>query len=223
MKRVNRFGLAVVIAGALLASLGPIAACASDDHRMATLPAATNGLERATFAMGCFWCAETAFEGLPGVVAVTSGYTGGFKKNPTYEEVSAGTTGHAESIQVLFDPKKVTYAALLDLFWHNIDPTSAEGQFCDRGHQYRSAIFYQDETQHRLAEASKRRLETTPQRFKGPIVTEITAASVFYPAEEYHQDFYKKDPVRYESYRLGCGRDQRLKELWGKPGRQGRS
>src|SRR5262245_13763060 len=129
--------------------------------------------EKATFAMGCFWCAETAFEGLPGVVSVTSGYTGGSKKDPTYEEVSAGKTGHAESIQVVYDPKKVSYAQLLEIFWHNIDPTQAEGQFCDHGHQYRSAIFYQDATQKQLAEDSKHRIETTPQRFKGKIVTEI--------------------------------------------------
>jgi peptide-methionine (S)-S-oxide reductase len=179
--------------------------------------------EKATFAMGCFWCAETAFEGLPGVVSVTSGYTGGFEKDPTYEEVSAGKTGHAESVQVVYDPKKVSYAQLLELFWHNIDPTQAEGQFCDHGHQYRSAVFYQDATQKQLAEDSKHKIETTPQRFKGKIVTEIVPAAVFYPAEAYHQDFYKKDPERYESYREGCGRDRRLQQLWGAPGRHGRS
>jgi peptide-methionine (S)-S-oxide reductase len=177
--------------------------------------------EKAIFAGGCFWCEETAFEGLPGVQSVISGYTGGFKKNPTYEEVSSGTTGHAESVEVTFDPRQITYAQLLDLFWHNVDPTQANGQFCDHGTQYRSAIFYRDSTQKRLAEESKRRIEATPHHFTEPIVTQIVAASVFYPAEEYHQDFYKKDPVQYQSYRMGCGRDRRLTELWGKPGRQG--
>jgi peptide-methionine (S)-S-oxide reductase len=168
----------------------------------------------AIFAGGCFWCEETAFEGVPGVLSVVSGYTGGFKKNPTYEEVSAGHTGHAESVKVTYDPMKISYAKLLDIFWHNVDPLSANGQFCDRGSQYRSAIFYLDEEQKKAAETSKRQLETS-KRFDRPIVTELTRAGEFYPAEEYHQDFYKKDPVRYQSYRLGCGRDRRLKELWG--------
>jgi peptide-methionine (S)-S-oxide reductase len=186
-------------------------------------PAKAPGLQTATFAMGCFWCAETAFEGLPGVATVTSGYTGGFKKDPTYEEVSAGTTGHYESVQVAFDPKVVTYTQLLDLFWHNIDPTQDHGQFCDHGDQYRAAIFCASDAQKQIAEASKHKIETTPQRFKGSIVTQIITASTFYPAEDYHQDFYKKDPVRYKSYRFGCGRDQRLESLWGQPGRQGNS
>jgi peptide-methionine (S)-S-oxide reductase len=184
-------------------------------------PQAPAGLKKATFAGGCFWCVETAFEGLPGVTSVISGYTDGAKQNPTYEEVSAGRTGHAESVQITYDPRRIGYAALLDIFWHNVDPTQANGQFCDHGTQYRSGIFYHDTTQKRLAEASKRRLETTPQRFKGPIVTRIVAATRFWPAEEYHQDFYRKDPERYRSYREGCGRDRRLKELWGQPGRHG--
>jgi peptide-methionine (S)-S-oxide reductase len=193
-----------------------------------TLPAASTGpavstkLEHATFAGGCFWCEETAFEGLPGVQSVTSGYTGGFQKNPTYEEVSAGVTGHAESVDIVFDPSKVTYRELLQLFWHNVDPTQANGQFCDHGNQYRSAIFYHDSTQHALALASKKAIEDS-KRFDRPIVTEIVAATHFYPAEQYHQDFYKKDPVRYKTYRFGCGRDARLKEIWGQPGRQGHS
>ena len=178
-------------------------------------------LDTATFAMGCFWCAETAFEGLPGVASVTSGYTGGFKKDPTYEEVSSGTTGHYESIQVAFDPKAVTYAQLLDLFWHNIDPTQDHGQFCDHGDQYRAAVFYANDAQKKLALEARHKIETTRQRFKGTIMTQMIQASTFYPAEDYHQDFYKKDPVRYKSYRFGCGRDQRLEELWGEPGRQG--
>ena len=195
----------------------------------ASAPAATPGsppspvLEKATFAGGCFWCVETAFEGLPGVTTVISGYTGSEKVNPSYEEVSAGGSGHAESVQITYDPKRVTYAQLLDIFWHNIDPTQANGQFCDHGTQYRSAIFYHDPTQKQLAEASKRALETGPRRFKGAFVTSIVPASRFWPAEGYHQDFYRKDPVRYESYRTGCGRDRRLTELWGKPGRHGRA
>jgi peptide-methionine (S)-S-oxide reductase len=168
----------------------------------------------AVFAGGCFWCEETAFEGVPGVVAVISGYTGGQVAKPTYEQVSSGVTGHAESVQVIYDPSKITYEKLLDIFWHNVDPFQANGQFCDHGNQYRSAIFYRDETQRKAAEESKARLEDEP-RFKGKIVTQIVPASTFYPAEEYHQDFYKKNPVRYYSYRTGCGRDARLKEIWG--------
>jgi peptide-methionine (S)-S-oxide reductase len=171
----------------------------------------------AIFAGGCFWCEETAFEGVPGVLSVTSGYTGGQTKNPTYEQVSAGVTGHAESVEVAYDPSKISYAKLLEIFWHNVDPLQPNAQFCDHGSQYRSAIFYRDEAQHQAAEASKRKLEEEP-RFKGRIVTQIVAASTFYPAEEYHQDYYKKNPVHYKMYRLGCGRDARLKELWGAAG-----
>jgi len=180
---------------------------------------ATPPAERATaiFAGGCFWCEETAFEGLPGVFSVTSGYTGGQKKNPTYEEVSSGSTGHAESVEVVYDSSKISYEKLLDVFWHNVDPTQANGQFCDHGTEYRSAIFYKDEAQRKAAEESKRKIEEMP-RFKGKIVTQIVAASTFYPAEEYHQDFYKKNPIRYETYRRGCGRDARLKEVWGAAG-----
>lgn len=168
----------------------------------------------AIFAGGCFWCEETAFEGVPGVISATSGYTGGQKKNPTYDEVSSGGTGHAESVEVVYDPAKISYEKLLDIFWRNVDPFQANGQFCDHGTQYRSAIFYRDDAQRAAAEASKRKLEENP-RFRGKIVTQIVPASTFYPAEEYHQDFYKKDPVRYRSYRAGCGRDARLKEIWG--------
>lgn len=175
---------------------------------------AGEALEKATFAGGCFWCMEPPYDGLEGVVSVTSGYTGGQKKNPTYEEVSAGTTGHAEAVQIIYDPKKITYAKLLDIFWRNIDPLAKGSQFCDTGSQYRSAIFYHNEEQKRLAEASKKTLEQS-KRFKGPIYTEIVAASEFYPAEEYHQKYYKKNPLRYKFYRFNCGRDQRLKDLWG--------
>jgi peptide-methionine (S)-S-oxide reductase len=170
--------------------------------------------EKAVFAGGCFWCMEPPFDKLEGVISVTSGYSGGRKENPTYEEVSAGTTGHAEAVQIVFDPAKITYAKLLDVFWHNIDPTVQNQQFCDVGTQYRSAIFYVNDEQKRLAEESKRVLEKSG-RFKGPIYTEIVPASRFYPAEEYHQKYYKKNPVRYHFYRYNCGRDQRLKEIWG--------
>jgi peptide-methionine (S)-S-oxide reductase len=168
----------------------------------------------ATFAGGCFWCMEPPYDKLPGVVATISGYTGGRKPNPTYEEVSSGSTGHAESVTVVYDPKKVTYEKLLDVFWHNIDPTVKDRQFCDGGNQYRTAIFYHDEAQRKAAEASKAALEKS-KPFKEPIVTEIVMAGPFYPAEDYHQDFYMKNPVRYQLYRSGCGRDARLKQLWG--------
>ncbi len=168
----------------------------------------------ATFAGGCFWCMEPAFAGTPGVLFVTSGYTGGQKQSPTYEEVSAGKTGHAEAVQVIYDPTQISYRRLLEAFWHNVDPLSANGQFCDRGTQYRSAIFYHDDQQRKAAEESKQKLEERPA-FKGKIVTQIVAAQTFYAAEEYHQHFYRKNPERYHEYRLGCGRDRRLKELWG--------
>ena len=180
------------------------------------LVSADTGNETATaiFAGGCFWCMEAPFEDLPGVKSVTSGYTGGQKKDPTYEEVSAGGTGHAESVEIVFDPTKIGYAQLLEVFWHNIDPTTPNQQFCDRGSQYRSAIFYHGKTQQRLAEESKNKVAAMP-KFKDRVFTEIVEASTFYPAEEYHQDFHKKNPIRYNAYRFGCGRDRRLKELWG--------
>ena len=172
-------------------------------------------LAKAIFAAGCFWCTEAAFDSLPGVVQTISGYTGGHTKNPTYEQVSAGGTGHAEAVEVIYDPAKISYEKLLDVFWHNIDPTVSDRQFCDVGNQYRAAIFYRDEEQHRLAELSKAALGQS-KPFKEPIVTEITAASQFYPAEEYHQHYHLKNPWRYTYYRYSCGRDQRLEELWGK-------
>ena len=171
-------------------------------------------LAKATFAGGCFWCMQKPFDVLPGVVSTTAGYTGGEKKDPTYEEVSAGGTGHAESVQVLYDPKKISYEKLLDVFWHNIDPTVRDRQFCDRGHQYRSAIFFHDAEQKRLAEESLEVLERT-KPFQEPIVTEIVPAGTFYRAEEYHQDYYKKNPIRYTYYRKSCGRDARVSEVWG--------
>jgi peptide-methionine (S)-S-oxide reductase len=177
-------------------------------------PQAKAKQETATFAGGCFWCMEQPFDKLDGVISTTSGYAGGKKKNPTYKEVSSGGTGHAEAVQVAYDPAKVTYTKLLEVFWHNIDPTAKNRQFCDSGSQYRTAIFYENEEQKRLALESKQALEKS-KPFKGEIVTEVAPLTGFYPAEDYHQDFYKKEPVRYRTYRIGCGRDLRLKELWG--------
>jgi peptide-methionine (S)-S-oxide reductase len=166
----------------------------------------------AIFAGGCFWCMEGPFDVLPGVVSTTSGYTGGHLANPSYQQVSAGGTGHAESVLVRYDPRKIDYATLLDVFWHNVDPFAVDAQFCDHGHQYRSAIFYADDAQRRLAEASKARLQA---QFGKPIATAIEPAGPFYPAETYHQDYYEKNPVRYKFYRYHCGRDQRLEQVWG--------
>ncbi|NWF55920.1 MAG: peptide-methionine (S)-S-oxide reductase MsrA [Syntrophaceae bacterium] len=169
----------------------------------------------ATFAGGCFWCSEADFEKIPGVIKVISGYTGGKKENPTYEEVSAGTTGHVEAIQVTYDPEKVNYERLLEVFWRHIDPTDGKGQFVDRGTQYASAIFYHDEEQKRLAEKSKEELGRSG-KFAKPIATPILKFTRFYEAEEYHQDYYKKNPLRYSYYRHGSGRDQFLDKVWGK-------
>ncbi len=174
-------------------------------------------LATATFAGGCFWCMESPFDKLDGVFSVTVGYAGGSKAKPTYEQVSAGSTGHTESVELKYDPGKIGYAKLLDVFWHNIDPLTANAQFCDHGNQYRSAIFFHDAEQKRLAEASKVELEKSG-RFKQPIVTEIASATTFWPAEEYHQHYYLKNPLRYKYYRLSCGRDRRLEELWGQGG-----
>jgi len=169
----------------------------------------------ATFAGGCFWCVEEAFEKVPGVMSVVSGYTGGSLPNPTYEQVSKETTGHAEAVRVVYDPAKVSYEQLVDWFWRNIDPTQAGGQFCDRGSSYRSAMFVHDEAQMKVAEETKRALEASG-RLKQPIVTEIVAAGAFYEAEDYHQDYYKKNPNRYRFYKFSCGRVQRLEQIWGK-------
>jgi len=170
----------------------------------------------ATFAGGCFWCMESDFEKVDGVIEVISGYTGGHLKNPTYEEVGSGTTGHAEAVQVFYDPQKITYEALLDVFWKHIDPTESGGQFVDRGSQYRPAIFYHNHEQRQLAEASKAAVEKTG-RFSKPIAVEITTLQEFYPAEDYHQDYYKKSPMRYKTYRFYSGRDPFLKAAWAKP------
>jgi peptide-methionine (S)-S-oxide reductase len=169
---------------------------------------------KATFAGGCFWCMQAPFESLAGVLRTTVGYTGGTVRSPTYEQVSAGRTGHAESVEIEYDPSKISYERLLDVFWHNVDPVTRDAQFCDHGRQYRTAIFYHDEAQRAAAEASKRALEAV-KKLPGPIVTEIVAADDFWPAEEYHQRYHEKNPVRYRYYRWRCGRDARLRELWG--------
>jgi peptide-methionine (S)-S-oxide reductase len=170
---------------------------------------------KAVFAGGCFWCMEEVFEKVEGVVSVTSGYMGGQKANPTYEDVSAGGTGHAESVEVVYDSAKVSYQKLLDHFWKNVDPITPNAQFCDHGTQYRAAIFYGNDEEKRQAEASRQAVEQS-KRFTEPIVTQIVSAAKFYPAEDYHQDFYKKNPARYKFYKYTCGRAQRLEQLWGK-------
>ena len=174
-------------------------------------PAAAAKRAVATFAMGCFWCAEDAFEGKPGVLSVVSGYTGGREKNPTYEQVSAHRTGHLEAIEVAYDPSKTSYEQLLDVFWHNVDPKDGRGQFCDKGDQYRSAIFVHGDAQRRAAEASKQRVAGK----LGKVETLIVPATTFYPAEDYHQDYAEKNPLRYRFYTSGCGRAARLHEVWG--------
>jgi peptide-methionine (S)-S-oxide reductase len=166
----------------------------------------------ATFAGGCFWCTEADFDKLPGVLSTTSGYTGGKIANPTYEQVSAGGTGHAEAVEIVYDPGKVSYDELLAYYWRHVDPTVKNRQFCDVGDQYRTAIFVRDDEQQRLAEASKKKIEA---QLKRPIFTEIVLAGPFYKAEDYHQDFYLKNPVKYKFYRWNCGRDQRIEQLWG--------
>ncbi len=171
-------------------------------------------LEKAIFAAGCFWCTEAAFQDVPGVVSAVSGYTGGTVKNPTYEQVSSGRTGHAESVEVTFDPAKISYDQLLDIFWVNHDPTVTNRQFCDSGTQYRPAIFYLNDEQKRLAEASKAKWEKL-KPFPQPILTQIVPAGQFWPAEEYHQDYYQKNPFQYRFYVTGCGRYARLDSLWG--------
>ena len=200
--------------GLLLAGMAAYAAAAGDGTVTKQTGQSTAKLDTATFAGGCFWCMEPPFDKLAGVVSVTSGYTGGTVRNPSYEQVSAGGTGHAEAVRIVFDPAKIRYEKLLDVFWRNIDPTAKDRQFCDVGNQYRAAIFYHSEHQRRLAIASREALEKN-KPFKGPVVTEIVAAGDFYPAEEYHQQYYRKNPIRYTFYRTSCGRDHRLRELWG--------
>ena len=185
---------------------------AGADPKPQTAQPAGQKLAKATFAGGCFWCMEPPFDKLPGVVSTTSGYTGGQVRNPSYEQVSSGGTGHAEAVEIVYDPSKVSYSKLLEVFWHNIDPLTANRQFCDAGDQYRSAIFFHDAEQKRLAEQTKAAVE---KELGQKVVTQIVPAGAYYPAEEYHQDYYEKNPVRYKFYRNGCGRDRRLEQLWG--------
>lgn len=188
------------------------AARAADTEGKTAAPAGS--LASAIFAGGCFWCMEHPFDELDGVVSTTSGYIGGTTPSPTYSQVSSGTTGHTEAVKVVYDPAKISYEQLLPVFWRNVDPLDGGGQFCDRGDQYRTGVFYENEEQRQLAEQWKQQLVASG-RFDKPVVTEITEASEFFPAEDYHQDYYKVNPVRYKFYRYRCGRDQRLQEVWG--------
>ena len=204
MSSMRRGAIAVLLLGAAGAALAQSPAAS----------AAAGATAIATFAGGCFWCVESDFEKLPGVLSTTSGYPGGMVANPSYEQVSSKTTGHAESVEIAYDPKRISYEQLLTHFWHSIDPTTKDRQFCDVGSPYRTAIFVHGAAQRRAAEASLAELQKT-KPFKEPIVTQIVDAGPFYPAEAYHQDYYRKNPVRYHYYRSACGRDARLAQLWG--------
>ncbi len=210
MKRLTipAAALAIFAVFALFHSIRPMA-------EQTALPSLPPGAELATFAAGCFWCTESDFDKVPGVLATTSGYIGGKTKNPTYRQVSSGSTGHTEAVQIQFDPKKVTYRELLAVYWRNVDATDADGQFCDRGDQYRPAIFTHSDEQRQQAEASKVQAQKD-LKVKQPIVVEIAPATTFTAAEGYHQDYYNKESLRYQIYRYGCGRDARLEALWGK-------
>ena len=216
----KRFAKKLSMLGCSLAALMVVFSCSSDSSAKkgiskAPSQSANMGTQHsAIFAGGCFWCMEKPFDQLEGVVSTTSGYTGGSKVDPSYKEVSAGGTGHTEAIRIVYDPTKVSYKKLLDVFWVNVDPTTNDRQFCDKGSQYRPGIFTADEAQAKAAKASLASLKTT-KPFSDPIKVEITPATTFYPAEDYHQDYYQKNPIRYRYYRGGCGRDARLKELWG--------
>lgn len=212
MARFSRphFFHSIAIAVALVTAVVVMNATAASAQRLSQLP----GLETATFAGGCFWCVEADFDKVKGVVSTLSGFMGGKTPNPTYRQVVDGGTGHAEVVEIKFDPKQVSFARLVEIFWRTIDPLDADGQFCDRGDMYRSAIFYHSQAQKEIAEASKAALAASG-RFRQPIATEITAASAFTPAEDNHQDYYRRNPGRYFSYRAGCGRDARLRGLWG--------
>jgi peptide-methionine (S)-S-oxide reductase len=213
MTSAQRLSLPFAVAALIFVAAGALTFVSAVAQTTATPPAGP-GLAKATFAGGCFWCMEPPFDTLDGVVSTTSGYIGGTRRRPTYGEVSAGRTAHAEAVEVVYDRSKVSYAQLLDVFWLNIDPLTRNRQFCDTGTQYRTAVFFHDGEQQRLATESKRRLEES-NLFTDPIVTEIVGAGEFWAAEEYHQDYYMKNPLRYKFYRFGCGRDRRLEELWG--------
>lgn len=204
--RKTSFKLVLILAGLMLGAA--LTATAAQPAAQAKTATAT-----AVFAGGCFWCMEPPYDALPGVLATTSGYSGGQKANPTYREVTAGNTGHIEVIQVTYDPKQISYEKLLEVFWRNVDPLDGGGQFCDRGNTYTTAIFYQGEEQKKIVEQSKTAIE---KKLGRAVVTAIRPAVTFYAAEDYHQDYYKKNPLRYQYYRYSCGRDQRLEKLWGK-------
>jgi peptide-methionine (S)-S-oxide reductase len=204
-----------LLVAALASALGTAGALAADE-RTQLAPQPPAGMAVATFAAGCFWCVEPPFDKLDGVVSTTSGYTGGKVAGATYKEVGRGGTGHTEAVRVVYDPNKVGYQKLVDVFWRNVDPLDAHGQFCDKGDEYRPAIFTHDDEQKKIAEASKAALAASG-RFKQPIVVAVEPAKEFWIAEDYHQDYYQKNPVQYAYYRWGCGRDARLEELWGKP------
>ncbi len=211
---MKAFALPILLLSLLATACAPESGADQSAESVGTQAAGREGLARATFAGGCFWCMEPPFDKLDGVISTTSGYIDGHVKNPTYQQVSAGVTGHTEAVEIVFDPAKISYAELLEVFWRNIDPLAVDRQFCDRGSQYRTGIYTHDEEQLRLAEESKDALVRS-QRFDRPIATEIESAPEFYAAEDYHQDYYQKNPVRYKMYRTGCGRDSRLRELWG--------
>ncbi len=208
--------LVAAAAVSILALAAPVKAMAASDTK--AMPA--EGEAVATFAGGCFWCVESDFDQVPGVTRTISGYTGGILKDPTYQQVTAGNSGHIEAVQIYFDPRKTSYQALLDVFWRSVDPTDSGGQFCDRGDSYATAIFANSPEQKKIAEASLARLQKSGV-LKKPVVTPVRTAGAFYPAEGYHQDYYKKNPLRYKFYRLSCGRDARIKELWGAEAHKG--
>jgi len=204
----------LVAGGATLLALGVLGSAQLQAQTTTNALSATASTAKAVFAGGCFWCVESDFDKIPGVLSTTSGYTGGKTANPSYQEVSSHSTGHAEAVQVVYDPAKVSYQRLVEYFWHTIDPTVKDRQFCDVGTPYRTAIYAQDAEQLQIAQASRAALEKS-KPFKEAIVTEVTMASAFYPAEDYHQDYYQKNPIRYKYYRYSCGREARLQQLWG--------
>ena len=210
MTKTQRLSTLLAVAVLLV---GVIAVTSATEQTSET-PQLSDGLAKATFAGGCFWCMEPPFDNLDGVISTTSGYTGGERRNPTYQEVAGGRTRHAEAVEIVYDPSQISYGQLLDVFWMNVDPLTRNRQFCDGGAQYRTAIFFHDDEQKRLARDTKQRIDDSG-RFGQPVVTEIVEAGEFWAAEEYHQDYYMKNPIRYKFYRYGCGRDKRLDELWG--------
>jgi peptide-methionine (S)-S-oxide reductase len=210
MNKIQRLSTLLAVAAVIAGGIAVVSAT----EQTSETPPISQGLARATFAGGCFWCMEPPFDKLDGVISTTSGYTGGEQRNPTYQQVAGGATTHAEAVEIVYDPSKISYSELLDVFWMNVDPLTRDRQFCDGGKQYRTAIFFHGEAQARLARDTKQQLDDSG-RFDQPVVTEIVEATEFWAAEEYHQDYYMKNPIRYKFYRYGCGRDTRLDELWG--------